>query len=634
MTGINPASEKCSQAGTLPPLGAARKTGLHSTRPLDVEFSQVLDFLGQGIGVIGRDYTVKHVNPAFTELTGVAADQAVGRKCWDVFGGPFCHTRDCRLRRILAGKTLLQVEAVRPGPEGQEVPCIISAIPLLAADGSIQGMLEIFKDIRRRKRLETQVVESEGRYRALVELGDEVGEAIVMMQDTDSIEALQTFASERWSRITGYGSQELLTMSFFDLVSPRDRETSRERYHRKMAGEVMPGLFELTIRGKDGREVPVELTSAVTSYGNKKANVAYIRDVSERKRVEEQLRKSEERFRSTMDEMGEPCLIISFDYRVVYANRASAEYAHLEPDEMRGRPIKEIFSESDNAAWFETMRKCMEQRLSDRTEYPYTHPRHGKVWLAQHTQPIPEGLFLISQDITGRKQSEITIRRSREQLRRLSMHLETAREKERQTVAAEIHDELGQLLTALKMDAVMLGNKLPADQMELIARAKSMRELVDITIQAVKRISAELRPHVLDNLGLAAAIEWQVKQVAESSGISCRFVAKPPELMIENGVSSALFRICQEALTNAVRHSGARRINVNLTRYAHRVRLVVKDDGRGIGGAEMEDQKSFGIIGMRERVRNLGGVLKITGVRGKGTTVSASIPLRRKEARR
>jgi PAS domain S-box-containing protein len=397
-----------------------------------------------------------------------------------------------------------------------------------------------------------------------------------------------------------------------------------------MAGEVMPGLFEVSIRHKDGRDIPLELTSAVTTFNNSKANVAYIRDISERKRIEEQLRKSEERFRSTMDEMEEPCLILAFDYRVVYANRACAEYARMEPEEMQGKPIEEIFSETDHTAWFETMRNCMRERLSDSTQYAYTHPKRGKVWLEQHIQPIPEGLFLISQDITTCHLSQNTLKRSREQLRRLSMHLETAREKERQTVAAEIHDELGQLLTAIKMDAVMLGNKLPPDQAALIARTNSMRELVDITIATVKRISAELRPHLLDNLGLAAAIEWQVKQVEDSSGISCRFVSKPPDMVLENSISAGLFRVCQEALTNAVRHSGANLISINLSRYAHTVRLVVKDDGRGIAGDEMEDQKAFGIIGMRERIHSLGGVLRIKGESGKGTTISVSIPLVRK----
>jgi len=166
---------------------------------------------------------------------------------------------------------------------------------------------------------------------------------------------------------------------------------------------------------------------------------------------------------------------------------------------------------------------------------------------------------------------------------------------------------------------------------ELKARANSMRELVDLTIQTVKRISAELRPHLLDNLGLAAAIEWQAKQIEESSGISCRFVSKPPDMILENGISAGLFRVCQEALTNAVRHSGARHISINLTRYPHTIRLVVRDDGRGIANTEMEDQKSFGIIGMRERIHSLGGVLRIRGESGKGTTVSVSIRLDRKQ---
>ena len=154
-------------------------------------------------------------------------------------------------------------------------------------------------DITERKKMEEALRESEGRYRALVSLGAEVGETIIMLQDTEQAEGVQTFISEQWLHITGYSKEELIGMSFFDLVHPKDREASVERHQRKMRGEEIPALFEVTVIRKGGTEVPIELTSAYTTYKGKHANVIYIRDITERKRMEEELEKAYQELKET-----------------------------------------------------------------------------------------------------------------------------------------------------------------------------------------------------------------------------------------------------------------------------------------------------------------------------------------------
>ena len=149
-------------------------------------------------------------------------------------------------------------------------------------------------DITERKQVEEVLRESEERYRALLELGGEVGEAVIMLQDTEQGNGIQTFVSDEWSRITGYAERELLGMSFFDLVHPKYREASLERHQRKMRGEAMPGLFELSVVKKDGTEVSIELTSAYTMYNGERANVVYIRDITERKQMERELQERNE----------------------------------------------------------------------------------------------------------------------------------------------------------------------------------------------------------------------------------------------------------------------------------------------------------------------------------------------------
>jgi len=222
--------------------------------------------------------------------------------------------------------------------------------------------------------------------------------------------------------------------------------------------------------------------------------------------------------------------------------------------------------------------------------------------------------------------------RSRERLRSLAAHLQSVREEERTRMAREIHDEFGQMLTGFKMDLSWLDKRLGETKTKvgrpaLAEKVKSMSGLVDEMVRSVRRIAAELRPGVLDDLGLVAAIEWQVREFQKRTGIGCKLntaldnVALPPEL------STAVFRILQETLTNVARHAQASHLTVSLAANAKLLVLEVQDNGRGITEVERIHSKSFGLVGMRERAMILGGDFDIRGANGKGTTVTVSIPL-------
>lgn len=229
-------------------------------------------------------------------------------------------------------------------------------------------------------------------------------------------------------------------------------------------------------------------------------------------------------------------------------------------------------------------------------------------------------------DITERKQAEEDLRTSREQLRRLAARLQSVREAERTLIAREIHDQLGQMLTALKIDLSQVAKKLAGDG-HLLEQIRSTSELVDTTIRSVQRISTELRPGILDDLGLPAAIEWQAQEFQSRTGIRCRTTRLSNEITLGRTLSTAVFRIFQEVLTNVARHAGARTVKVRLQQKAGILTLKVNDDGRGITEKQITDTKSLGILGMRERALMFGGELDIQGIPGKGTTVSLQIPI-------
>ncbi|MBV9190551.1 MAG: response regulator [Betaproteobacteria bacterium] len=219
------------------------------------------------------------------------------------------------------------------------------------------------------------------------------------------------------------------------------------------------------------------------------------------------------------------------------------------------------------------------------------------------------------------------LRESEEKLRRLAAHLISVREEERAHIAREIHDELGQVLTGLKMEVTWLAKRLR--EKPLLEKTDSMCKLIDTTVQTVRKIATGLRPEMLDDMGLIAAVGWQAKEFQKRTGIRCR-AKLPPEVKIDIDISTTMFRIFQEILTNVARHSRATRVDIELTLSEERVALEVVDNGVGIGDEDVTGKKSLGLLGMHERALLFGGEVKITGTPGHGTRVSVSIPMKQK----
>jgi len=233
---------------------------------------------------------------------------------------------------------------------------------------------------------------------------------------------------------------------------------------------------------------------------------------------------------------------------------------------------------------------------------------------------------VLMREIAERKRAEEHLKKSEENLRALAARLQSVREEEWMRIAREIHDELGQTLTGLKMDLTWIANKLPADQKALIGKTKSMSGLIDGTIRSVRKIASRLRPEVLDQLGLTAAIGWQARDFGKRTGIRCKIALPADTLVLDQERSTAAFRIFQELLTNVARHANATRIDVEMRVDSGTLILTVEDNGKGIAESATESPKSLGLLGMRERVLPFGGTVEITGVRDKGTKVRVCIP--------
>jgi len=217
------------------------------------------------------------------------------------------------------------------------------------------------------------------------------------------------------------------------------------------------------------------------------------------------------------------------------------------------------------------------------------------------------------------------LRKSHEQLRNLAAHLESVREEERINIARDIHDEIGQIMAKIKMDVVWMKEKY-ADHKGIAEKALSMLDIINSSIKSVKRICTELRPSMLDHLGLEAAIEWQAEEFQKRSGIECEVKLNQDDIKLDRDQSTALFRIFQEALTNIHRHSKAKQVRVKLSEQENSIRLEIADNGIGITEEQFAKANSFGLLGMRERMHILNGEIKIKCGQNGGTTITVLMP--------
>ena len=248
--------------------------------------------------------------------------------------------------------------------------------------------------------------------------------------------------------------------------------------------------------------------------------------------------------------------------------------------------------------------------------------------------PVVERALREAEERRERLRVEDQLRHSNEQLHALSAYLQTVREEERTRIARAVHDELGQKLTGLKFDLSWLATQLPLPRNALARqKIKALSDDVDATIQTVRRIATELRPQILDDLGLVAAIEWQASEFQNRTGVRCNVISRIGDRIWNQDFTTVFFRIFQETLANIIRHARATQIDVCLSEEDGRLVLEVRDNGRGITESEVANTRSIGLIGMRERAALVGGEVSFSGAPAQGTTVRLHVPLPAKSAK-
>jgi PAS domain S-box-containing protein len=347
-------------------------------------------------------------------------------------------------------------------------------------------------------------------------------------------------------------------------------------------------------------------------------------DIEDRKRAEDALLRQKEILQKIFDNVPAMIGFVGPDGRIKLANAQWERTLGWKSEEIIDRDVDVFAQLYPDPALREKVLDFVFHSNADWADFK-TRVRDGRVidtsWANVH---LSDGTTIgIGREITSVKRTEEALRKSHDQLRALAARVQSVREEERTRVAREIHDELGQALTAIRIELSSCRHNLPARMEQKFA---GILKLVDETIQAVRRISTELRPAILDAVGLVAAVEWAAGDFAARTGIRCRLDLPQNDVATDQEHATALFRIFQETMTNVARHAHATEVAVHLSQEDDHLSFEIRDNGRGASDEEFSGGHSLGILGMRERAQLLGGDVKIESVHGSGTTVRIQIP--------
>ncbi len=449
--------------------------------------------------------------------------------------------------------------------------------------------------------------------------------------------------SDEQYRIFGYTPQAVPATYdlFINAVLPEDRPHVLAALDSAVAGNT-PYEIECRITHPNGEVRSVECRGALhlDENGRPARMSGTVLDITDRKQAEDALRENEERWHLVLQGSNDGI----WDWNI----RAGTVFYSPRWKAMRGFEDHEITTSIDE--WktrihpddftrvMENLASYFAKRKPFFAEEYRVRCKHGTyIWildrcLAQWDETgTPVRMAGSETDITERKRVEEHLIQSQAELHALMAHLESVRETERTKLARELHDELGQALTALKMDVAWLVKGLEAmpasgETARLLDKTRDMQDLIDASVQGIRRLVLELRPPALDHLGLVDAMKWLAQDFQKRHGLGCTFHCPTPRLAIETAATTALFRIAQEALTNVARHAQATRVTVQLEQTRGEVCLTVTDNGLGLTDGTAASPTSFGLIGIKERARLLGGTAAFRGWPGQGTQVSVRIP--------
>lgn len=577
------------------------------------------------------------VNRQFEHTFHISREAIAGKTDEEIFPSEQAAAFRANDLMVLRARVPLQFEEVALHDDGPHTSLVFK-FPLHNAEGQTYAICGITADITERKRAD------EERRKLL-------NDRMLLLESTSegiygvNLDGRCTFINVAAAKMLGYKPSEVVGKNMHELIHHHRSDGTPYAANDCRIFQVFRSGRASHVGGEvfwrnDMTSFPVDYSSSpIIEGGEIKGAVVAFTDITQQQQAEEAIRQAEERYRSIFENAVEGIFRTTIDGKYQVVNPALARLNGFDsPQEMMLAVTdiaRQIYVEPGRRDEF--IRRMHEEEEVIGFESQIRRKDGSVIWVSENVRAVRDrsgaivGYEGTVENISQQKEAEEQLQQSLDQLRTLSGRLEVVREEERARIAREVHDELGVSLTCLKIDLSRVnaivgegeGAKLRRKVSEKI---RTMTEEIDRTISAVQRIVSELRPAVLDDLGLVAAIEWQSQEFQRVTGIACTCTATAEDIEVEPERATAVFRICQEALTNVARHANASAVRVSLQERAGSLLLSVSDNGRGIPVHKIVDPQSFGLIGMKERAALLGGEVTISGSPEKGTTITMRLP--------
>lgn len=500
-----------------------------------------------------------------------------------------------------------------------------------------KSRMAVMIDVTEKIKAEERLAASEARFRSIIEQFPYP----VISYAPDGVciaanEAWEIMWHDKRENVKGYNirkDQQMIDAGLSEYVE------------KAFAGELSisePYLYDPAVIGQKGRKrwMVMTLYPLKSPNGELTEVTLILQDITDSKNAEEILRNSEEKRRLIMNGALDAIVLIDAEGLITFWNPQAEKIFGWNEDEVRAKLLVDTiipakYRDRYSKGMARYLQTDMGPLLNKLIEITAVN-KNGKEFPAEFSIiPIEQGaeksFCAFIRDISERKEAEQKLKQSHEELRQLASHLHDIREEERATMAREVHDELGQQITCIKMDVAWLLKRIKTEDPDEQEKLKAIPQLIDHTAKSVRKIATELRPSILDDFGLVDALDWQSREFEKRSGIQIHFEPAVSSISLTPHISTALFRIFQESLTNVARHAAATEITVDIDLRDDCVILAIRDNGKGFDVTTIGQKKTLGLLGMKERTEMIGGKYKISSLPGKGTTVTVTVPLKVKE---
>ena len=574
------------------------------------KYRTLVEQASDAIYIVDEKGDLVTVNPAACHLSGYTEKTLLGMNIMDFIFPEDLDTNPFRFDELRSGKTVTIQRRFRiSGNRELNVECLANML----SDGRI---LVFARDITERLAAEKALRESEEKYRTLVE---QASDGIYI---TDS-EGRILSANSSTARLSQYSEAEMLQMTIYDLVDPDDLAKQPFRFEELRQGKTV--VSERRMRQKSGKLLQIENTTKMLSDGR---ILIFVRDISERIRAREELLREKKLSDSLINSL--PGIFYLFDEagHFIRWNKNFEFITGYTESEIAGMHPVHFFDEANRSIILDKMAEAFRTGQTE-VELPITTKNGERIpYYLTGWRVIVENkpcLIGVGIDISEKKKAEVLLRQSYDDIRRLASHLTRVREEERKRIGREIHDELGQQLTAIKMDMAWIEKRLGEDAL-IKSKIRNVITLLDSGNKSVRRILTELSPGVNDNNGLIESLERLNLQFESSSGIPVQFSADTDKLTLPQETANCIYRVYQESLTNIMKHASASEVTARLESTGGIIQVLIRDNGKGFDKQKGKKITSFGLLGMQERVLSFHGNFSVDAAPGKGTTITFSIP--------